>query len=149
MRIPLGLSRTAHCMKAIIVLLVLLLGASETRAVADSEPEDTCDFRFKARYHRWVAAIYDHPKIMLMSDSRAYTNLPEFTEMVKLGPCALPAIAREIQNQGDQALFLGEAILQITNWDRADFEVWSLQELNERLLNRLREQRLIPDSGHG
>ena len=131
--------RSVFCVLCCLVLpLIVHAQPSET---ANETPET----RFKAKYHRWVAALYEHPGTLLLSDSRAYTSFPEFAEIVKLGTPALPAIAREIQNQSDMALFLGEAILQITLWDRSDFPAGSLQQQNEELLKRLREKQIIPE----
>ncbi len=113
------------------------------QAQIDSNDRDNYEARFKARYYSWLAAIYNKPEALLSSDSRTFTDFPEFKEIVKLGEPALPVIAREIERKSDMSVFLGEAILQITKWKRSDFNTNSLQELNKMLLQRLREKRII------
>lgn len=131
--------KTKICTFIILIFALIAHGAPAPKAGKNIHT------KFKARYHRWVAAIYEHPGTLLMSSSGAYTGFPEFTEIVKLGPPALPEIAREIEGNTDQSLFLGEAILKITGWKWTDFNETSLQDLNTKLLKRLREQQMIPE----
>ena len=102
--------------------------------------------KFKAAYHRWAAHIYENPRIMLSSKSSTYTGVPPFEDIVKLGKPALPFIATEMaRNDSDFGLFLGKAILTIQGWTEADFgSPGSLQELNGKIIDRLRLEKVIP-----
>jgi hypothetical protein len=128
------------CLVSLCWLLLTVASVAEPFRNSGQSPET----RFKARYHRWVAAIYDRPGTLLLSDSSAFIDFPEFDAIVELGKPALPAIAKEIEANGDMALFLGSAIIKITGWTANDFDFRSLQDLNTALIKRLRSEKLIP-----
>lgn len=128
-----------------LVISCILFIAAVSVAAPDRNSGQSPETRFKVRYHRWVAAIYDRPGTLLYSDSSAYIDFPEFDAIVELGKPSLPAIASEIEANTDMSLFLGAAIMKITGWTANDFEYRSLQDLNAALIKRLRTEKLIPE----
>ncbi len=133
-------------MKTSVCICLLFLVSLGAPAAPDRNDGKSPQTEFKARYHRWVAAIYDHPRTMLSSSSGPYIDFPEYDAIVALGKPGLPALADEIEANGDMALFLGEAIIRITGWNPADFYTpgLGLQDSNRLLLKRLRAEKLIP-----
>ena len=135
-------------MKTFACTVLWIVTSLRASAAPDWNSNASPETRFMARYHRWVAAIYDRPGTLLSSNGRDYTNFPEFDEIVALGKPALPFIACEIEAHADMTIFLGEAIVRITGWNRADFSAAMLanpsQDPNCLLIERLRAEKLIP-----
>jgi hypothetical protein len=131
-------------MKTSFYISLLLVLSLRVSAAPDRDAGKSPETEFKARYHRWVATVYDHPGTLLSSDGSSIIDFPEYDAIVALGKPALPAIAREIEANGDMALFLGEAIIRITGWSRIDFRASSGQDFNRLLIERLRAEKLIP-----
>ena len=129
-----------------LVFLCLALWTATSVAAPDRNRGQSPETRFKVRYHRWVAALYDRPGTLLISDSSAYIDFPEFDAIVELGKPALPSIAKEIEAKSDMALYLYAAILKITGWTANDFNSGSVEDLNAALIQRLRSEKLIPNA---
>jgi hypothetical protein len=93
---------------------------------------------YKSKYHTWVAAIYRSPEIMYSSTSASYTNLPEYKGLENLSSLSSPFLAADIMDgRLEFSLFLGLALIRIQKWDESDFHYGSLQELNQKLVDRL------------
>ena len=134
-------------MKSPILRTVLAIVALCASGALASEPIfNEHEMKFKAAYHRWAAHIYENPRIKLSSKSGAYTGVPPFEDIVKLGKPALPFIANEMaRDDSDFVLFLGKAVLMIQGWTETDFgSPTSLQELNRKIIDRLRLEKIVP-----
>jgi hypothetical protein len=132
-------------MKISVYLILLLLFSSRIFAAPDPQAGRSPETEFKVCYHRWVAAIYDRPGTLVSSSIGSYIDFPEYDKSVELGKPALPAIAHEIEANGDMAMFLGEAVIKITGWKHTDFKAEAaLQDRNRLLIERLRAEKLIP-----
>jgi hypothetical protein len=135
-----------HLLRFTLYATCLLGVAVSSNATADHATAVTAQTLFKVRYHRWVAAIYDKPEILLSNATVSYTSRPEFAQIVGLGRPALPSIAEEIEQGSDMSLFLGYAIIQITGWNVPPTVMDSPRDLNAILLRRLRVERIIPEA---
>ena len=131
-------------MKTLICVGLLLVGTFRAGAAPDRNSGLSPETKFKARYHRWVAAIYDRPGTLMCSAAGCYTDFPEYDAIIELGKPALPAMVRAIEANDEMAMFLGEAILKITGWKYSDFSSASCQDLNGALIERLRVEGLVP-----
>lgn len=132
-------------MKTFAIICCYLVAMGVAVGAPDRNNGQSPETRFKVRYHRWVAAVYDRPGTLLFSDSSAYIDFPEFDAIVELGSPALPAIVRQMEAKTDMSLFLAAAIIKITGWAANDFQSRSLQELNALLIKRLRSEKLVPE----
>ncbi len=83
---------------------------------------DPVEFQFKACYHRWVAAIYDDPRIQLSAGYERYIDLPEYREIIMLGRPAIPHIAAEMMREDSEfGIHLSHAIIAILGKKLSDF----------------------------
>jgi hypothetical protein len=92
------------------------------------------DQEFEARYQEWIQAVEAAPRY---SKSTAFTQLPEYRSLVALGPAALSPLAKHLANNGPNDLFLSDAIIEILELDRGQFNQTDLQEKRAQVLDEL------------
>lgn len=105
--------------------------------------------KFKACYHRWLAAIYDKEPSIKISHTIAirgtFCRHPEYGQFAALGKTALPHIHHEMMMpDSEYGVYLGQAVMAITRWPESDFLPYdSLSALNAKLSKRLLDEKLI------
>ncbi len=136
---------TTRLMKASILLLALA-SLWLPQLFAGDPLWDPHEMSFKAHYHRWVAYIYEHPRINLSSSSRTYTEMAEYDAIVKLGKPAVPFAAAEMMKKNSEyGLFLGDAIVRMMGWPESEVHASSLQEQNRRIFERLVKEGVVKE----
>ena len=132
-------------MKIILTLLVSVVLAHVARA---GDPLwNAHEMSFKAHYHRWVAYIYEHPRIILSSSRRSFTELPDYDAIVKLGKPIVPFAAEEMMKKDSEfGVFLGDAIARIMGWKPEDYQAISLQDQNKRIYERLLKEKIVKEA---
>jgi len=106
---------------------------------------DPVELQFKASYHRWAAAIYDNPRILLSSIYQPYIELPEYQEIIKLGRPAIPYIVAEMMREDSEfGIDLRYAIIEILGKKLSDFpRSGGAKENNLALVKQLEAEGIL------
>jgi hypothetical protein len=103
--------------------------------------EDTRQ-KFNRYYAQWQREC-DQPKVPIMSDSRAFTNLPGYRAIVELGHPALPYLREKMEHDSGFDFMLAYAAIEIEGWKERDFpdNLRGVQGLRDDVLARMQAQQ--------
>jgi len=119
---------------AIILLCCTAFGCDRLSA------EQRAKRDFDHHFAQWRAECRQ-PKIRILSDVHAFTELPSFRAIVALGRSALPYIIEKMQD--DRYSELALAVVEINGWQHQvhSIEAVSTQEYRDEVLARTRSQK--------
>jgi len=88
-------------------------------------------------YEKWKTVVDSMPPY---SKSTAYTNLPEFEDIVKLGSDALPILLQKLVNNRGLDYILADAVIRIKGWKPHEFSQTDLEERRTSVIRKLKKE---------
>lgn len=98
------------------------------------------DFRqeFNSHYKKWKVAVNDMPHY---SKSTAYTQLPEYRDIIALGMPCIPLLKDKLKKNKPLDFFLTDAVIEILDLDPEGFNQTDLEKKRVEVLEKLNEEK--------
>ena len=94
--------------------------------------------KFNNRYKKWKDAVNDMPHY---SKSTAYTQLPEYRDIIALGMACIPLLKDKLKKNKSFDFFLTDAVIEILDLDPEGFNQTDLEKKRVEVLEKLNEEK--------
>jgi hypothetical protein len=117
----------------IIFLLLVTVGYAANGNISSDEITP----KFNLYYAAWMKDC-ERWEIQVSSHTKTRTDLPSFKKIISLGRPALPLIKEKMKSN----FIMAYAAIEILGWKRSDFKTSSEQEFRDRVLERMRVEKI-------
>ena len=106
------------------------------------EKKDDIGSEFQTRYEKWKERIGAMPPY---SKTTAYTQIPEYRQIILLGRDALPYILDKIERDHEMDFVLCDAVIEICGWSPEEFATTDVGARRDAVVEKYREMDLGPE----